>query len=196
MAGKKVYPEHRDCVTIFFSDIVSFTDISSTLPPEKISDMLDRLYSRFDNITHDHAIFKVETIGDAYMAVTNLVEDQKEDHALRIAQFAKLAVQCASETLIDRDDPSKGYVQIRVGFHSGPVVANVVGSRNLRYCLFGDTVNTASRMESNSEAGRIHCSKFSADLLKSQGGESEFRITSRGVRQIKGKGDMETFWVE
>lgn len=108
--------------------------------------MLDRLYSKFDTLSHTHDIFKVETIGDAYMAVTNLVKDQEQDHVARIARFAVDAIAAANNTLIDTEDPGRGSVNIRVGFHSGPVVADVVGSRNPRYCLFGDTVNTASRM--------------------------------------------------
>jgi len=191
--GKKVDPESRDVVTIFFSDIVGFTNISSTLSPLKVSQMLDRLYSNFDNLSRKHDIFKVETIGDAYMAVTNLVKDQPDDHAKRIAEFSIEALKGANETLIDLDDESLGYVNIRVGFHSGPVVANVVGSMNPRYCLFGDTVNTASRMESNSELNRIHCSQQAAKLLRAQ--DDTIKIRSRGVITVKGKGDMRTYWV-
>eukprot|EP00555_Chaetoceros_dichaeta_P013092 CAMPEP_0198268664 /NCGR_PEP_ID=MMETSP1447-20131203/38306_1 /TAXON_ID=420782 /ORGANISM="Chaetoceros dichaeta, Strain CCMP1751" /LENGTH=742 /DNA_ID=CAMNT_0043959849 /DNA_START=100 /DNA_END=2328 /DNA_ORIENTATION=- len=191
--GKKVAPESRDVVTIFFSDIVGFTKISSTLSPIKISEMLDRLYSNFDSLSRKHDVFKVETIGDAYMAVTNLVKDQPDDHAKRIAEFSIEALKGANETLIDLDDESLGYVNIRVGFHSGPVVANVVGSVNPRYCLFGDTVNTASRMESNSEINRIHCSQRAARLLRTQ--DDMMRMRSRGIITVKGKGEMRTYWV-
>lgn len=191
-SGRKVEPELRDVVTIFFSDIVGFTRISSSLPPIKVSDMLDRLYSRFDELSRQHDIFKVETIGDAYMAVTNLIKDQ-DDHAKRIAEFSVDALTAANETLIDLDDPSKGYVNVRIGIHSGPAVANVVGSRNPRYCLFGDTVNTASRMECHSLANRIHCSRETAQLLRVQ--IPEMKLRSRGSIDVKGKGEMQTYWV-
>jgi class 3 adenylate cyclase len=119
-------------VTVFFSDIVRFTDISRSLPAVKVCEMLDRLYLAFDALANKHEVFKVETIGDAYMAVTNLVSDQPDDHAKRIAEFSIAAIEAANETLIDTEDPSKGYVNIRCGFHSGPVVADVVGNKNPR----------------------------------------------------------------
>ena len=190
--GRKVEPENHECVTIFFSDIVGFTDISSTLDPLKVSDMLDRLYNRFDKLSDKHDVFKVETIGDSYMAVTNLTKWQP-DHCKRIVNFAMDAVVAAAEVLIDEDDPSLGHVNIRVGFHSGPVVSNVVGSRNPRYCLFGDTVNTASRMESNSEANRIHCSEEAAKIL--QQWHPDVKLDLRGDINVKGKGRMKTYWV-
>ena len=169
-----------------------FTTISSKLSPLQVSDMLDRLYIRFDELSRHHDVFKVETIGDAYMAVTNLVKDQP-DHAKRIAYFAINALRAANETLIDTNDPSLGVVNIRVGFHSGPVVANVVGTRNPRYCLFGDTVNTASRMESNSIENRIQCSQRAYYCVRRQA--PELPIRPRGKIQIKGKGEMNTYWI-
>eukprot|EP00043_Microstomoeca_roanoka_P017580 m.184170 g.184170 ORF g.184170 m.184170 type:complete len:1326 (+) comp16663_c4_seq1:290-4267(+) len=190
--GKKIEPEHYDCVTIFFSDIVGFTDISSTLEPRLVMDMLDRLYTKFDKLAEAFELFKVETIGDAYMAVTNLLK-QQPDHTERIALFAVEAIKAANSTLINPAEPELGCVNIRVGFHSGPVVANVVGTKNPRYCLFGDTVNTASRMESNSVKNRIHMSEAAADLLRKQAPQLE--LESRKPMQIKGKGKMHTFFL-
>ncbi|CAB9525726.1 Receptor-type guanylate cyclase gcy [Seminavis robusta] len=177
----------------FLLDIVGFTKISSELEPRKIANMLDRLYTKFDGLSQEHDIFKVETIGDAYMAVTNLVKDQPGDHASRIANFAVDAIEAANETLINEDDPFMGHVDIRVGFHTGPVVADVVGSKNPRYCLFGDTVNTASRMESNSKKNRIHCSQAALDQLRIE--SYPLPIASRGFINVKGKGNMATYWV-
>ena len=191
--GWKVEPEHFECVTIFFSDIVGFTTIASELSPLQVSDMLDRLYIKFDALSRRHEVFKVETIGDAWMGVTNLVSPQ-EDHTKRIAAFAMDAIHAANATLVDDHDSTKGFVNIRVGFHSGPVIANVVGSRNPKYTLIGDTVNVSSRMESNSLPGRILCSHSAAALLMRQQ-THDFSLVPRGKIEVKGKGSMETFWV-
>lgn len=192
LAGKKVEPEDHACVTIYFSDIVGFTTISSKLSAQEVSQMLDRLYTAFDDLAGNHAVFKLETIGDAWVGVSNLAGDQP-DHAARIARFSIDALHAARATLIHPDKPEMGCVQIRVGFHSGPVVSNVVGTRNPRYCLFGDTMNTASRMEANSEALRIHCSAAAAKLVQRH--DPSLALIPRGRIPIKGKGKMTTFWV-
>ena len=129
LAGKKVEPEHHDCVSIYFSDIAGFTKLSSTLSAAEVSDLLDRLYIAFDELAGKHQVFKLETIGDAWVGVTNLAGDQV-DHAARIARFSIDAMHAAHSTIIHPDKPEMGTVKIRVGFHSGSVVSNVVGSRN------------------------------------------------------------------
>jgi len=191
--GRRVPQEKHECVTIFFSDVVGFSAMSRALSPEKVADLLDRLYTRFDELTRLHDIFKIETIGDAFMAAANLVKDQSVSHARRIAEFSIDAIKVANTTQIDRDDPSKGCVEIRVGFHSGPVTSGVVGTRLPKYGIFGDSVNIASRMESHSEPNHIHVSDVSARLLKKQA--PGMAIVPRDTIDVKGIGQMNTYWV-
>lgn len=136
--GKKVEPERFEAVTIFFSDIVGFTTISASLRPEKVANLLERLYTKFDNLVREIGVFKLETIGDAFVCVGGL-PDPQEDHTARIARFAIAAVKVAHETPVDEENLDAGTVQIRVGFHTGSIVAAVVGHANPRYTLFGDT---------------------------------------------------------
>lgn len=191
--GRKVEPELHDPVTIFFSDVVGYTELSSQLPPEKVMNMLDRMYTKFDFYCNQHHLFKVETIGDAYMCVGGLPEPQSL-HTARIALFAMDVVEEVQKILVDEDRPEMGYIKIRVGFHTGSVMASVVGELNPRYCLFGDTVNTAARMETNSKTNMINMSHHACAALLQQ--MPDAKVSSRGEMNIKGKGILECFFLE
>eukprot|EP00873_Tetraselmis_striata_P014502 jgi/Tetstr1/434766/TSEL_023817.t1 len=192
--GERVEPEQHPEVTVFFSDIVGFTNISSILSPAEVMEMLNRLYILLDKLTAKHGLFKVETIGDAYMAVGNL-HPKAGDHTARIARFALEALSESSTLAVHHDRPELGCIQMRAGFHTGPVVASVIGDLNPRYCLFGDTVNTSSRMESTSLAGRVHLSHAAYRALQQQA--PEIRCTQRDdLGEIKGKGKMKTYFLD
>ncbi|XP_046625513.1 soluble guanylate cyclase 88E isoform X1 [Neodiprion virginianus] len=179
--------EMFDSVSILFSDVVSFTEICSRISPMKVVSMLNAMYSIFDTLTERNRVYKVETIGDAYMVVSG-APDKEHDHADRVCDMALDMV----EAITDLKDPSTDqHLQIRVGVHSGAVVAGIVGLKMPRYCLFGDSVNTASRMEATSEAMQIHISQPTKELLS-----SSYKVTERGEIQVKGKGSMKTYWLE
>ncbi|MBN3303503.1 GCYB2 cyclase, partial [Amia calva] len=185
--GKKVEAgEFKEC-TILFSDVVTFTNICAACEPIHIVNMLNSMYSKFDRLTNVHDVYKVETIGDAYMVVGG-VPIPADNHAERVANFA-LGMRIASREVTN---PVTGHpIQIRVGLHTGPVLAGVVGDKMPRYCLFGDTVNTASRMESHGVPNHIHLSPTSYRALENKG----FEITERGEIEVKGKGRMITYFL-
>jgi len=188
-SGQPVLPESFEEVTIFFSDVEGFTTICAQVTPIQVVHMLNDLYTVMDYCTSLFPLYKVETIGDAYMLVGGLpTRDPK--HAQHIADFA-LLVRSAVQAVKSPIDGSP--IRIRIGLHSGPVMAGVVGNLMPRYCLFGDTVNTASRMESNGTAGLIHCSAKTAQILLAAG---RHQVTKRGDIEVKGKGIMTTYWLD
>ncbi|XP_052101287.1 guanylate cyclase soluble subunit beta-2-like isoform X3 [Mytilus californianus] len=186
--GRQVKAEKFETATILFTDIVTFTNIASACPPMDIVNLLNELYNRFDQKTNDYEVYKVETIGDAYMVVSG-VPTKTDKHAQPVADFAMEIVEEASKV---RSPITGKPIQIRVGIHSGPVVAGVVGKKMPRYCLFGDTVNTASRMESHGVPGRIHMSGSTAKVLMNDD-KSDYILRDRGVIEVKGKGSMNTY---
>lgn len=190
MRGERVEAECFDCVTIFFSDLVGFTELCVQSTPFEVVEMLNDLYTCCDFIISSYDVYKVETIGDAYMVVSGLPIRNGDRHAGEIASLALHLLKSLSNLEI-RHRPGQ-FIQIRIGIHSGQCVAGVVGLKMPRYCLFGDTVNTASRMESTGEAMKIHTSSVTYNLLKKIGG---YRFEERGVIKVKGKGDMRTFWL-
>ncbi|XP_059481353.1 guanylate cyclase 32E-like isoform X2 [Neocloeon triangulifer] len=188
--GHKVQAESYDAVTIYFSDIVGFTSMSAESTPLQVVDFLNDLYTCFDSIIENYDVYKVETIGDAYMVVSGLPIRNKNAHAGEIASMS-LHLLAAVRKFSIRHRPGDT-LKLRIGIHSGPVCAGVVGLKMPRYCLFGDTVNTASRMESTGSELRIHCSAECRALLEKLGG---YELLERGVVPMKGKGDRLTYWL-
>lgn len=188
--GNKVEAESYDMVTIYFSDIVGFTNMSAESTPLQVVDFLNDLYTCFDSIIGNYDVYKVETIGDAYMVVSGLPIRNGNIHAAEIASMSLHLLEAIREFKIrHRPDDT---LKLRIGIHSGPVCAGVVGLKMPRYCLFGDTVNTSSRMESTGEALKIHCSGECKKLLDSLGG---YIYEDRGKIPIKGKGELNTYWL-
>ncbi|KAI0209234.1 Retinal guanylyl cyclase 1, partial [Lamellibrachia satsuma] len=147
--NEDVSPEHFDHVTIYFSDIVGFTSISAASSAEQVVNLLNELYGTFDTILDKYDVYKVETIGDAYMVVSGLPEPNGEKHASEIANMSLNLLDSISNFCVPHLPDT--LLKLRVGLHSGSCMAGVVGIKMPRYCLFGDTVNTASRMESTGE---------------------------------------------
>ncbi|XP_053155991.1 atrial natriuretic peptide receptor 2 isoform X3 [Hemicordylus capensis] len=188
--GETVQAEAFDCVTIYFSDIVGFTSLSAESTPMQVVTLLNDLYTCFDAIIDNFDVYKVETIGDAYMVVSGLPVRNGKLHAHEIIRMA-LALLEAVRTFRIRHRPNE-QLCLRIGIHSGPVCAGVVGLKMPRYCLFGDTVNTASRMESNGAALKIHVSSTTKEILDEFGC---FELELRGDVEMKGKGKMRTYWL-
>ncbi|KAM7537097.1 hypothetical protein Aperf_G00000073436 [Anoplocephala perfoliata] len=185
-----VKAESFDSVTIYFSDIVEFTSLSADSTAIQVVDLLNQLYTLFDSIIVQFDVYKVETIGDAYMVASGLPQRNENKHAREIARMAIVFLKSMATFKIPHRPERE--LKLRIGIHSGPVCAGVVGVKMPRYCLFGDTVNTSSRMESNGEPKRIHISRTTMSILRTFG---NFVMSRRGLVEMKGKGKMETYWL-
>jgi len=170
-------------VTVLFGDIVGFTALSSNTSAVNIVEMLNGLFSRFDELARELCIEKIKTIGDCYMAVCGLPKPCP-DHTTRMARMALQMMDVTAEYSKKMGIP----LQLRIGINSGPVVAGVIGATKFIYDLWGDTVNLASRMESTGVPGRIQVTRSVYDHL-----QGSFDLEERGMVQVKGKGEIATW---
>lgn len=181
--GESLIVDRFDAVSVLFADIVGFTTFAQGTSPEELVTMLNELFSSFDKLAEQHGLEKIKTIGDAYMVVAG-IPSPIADHATAIAHMA-LDMIASLETYSKKHDKS---LTIRVGIHTGSVVAGVIGTKKFIYDLWGDTVNTASRMESSGVPGKIQVTEATYQLLKDQ-----FDFEPRGPIEVKGKGTMNTY---
>jgi class 3 adenylate cyclase len=170
-------------VTVLFADIVGFTEIASSLSAIQLVRLLNQIFSDFDRLSEQYNLEKIKTIGDAYMVVGGLPR-RSPDHAQAIAQMA-LDMQIA---IAKFNAENQQNFSIRIGIHSGSVVAGVIGIKKLTYDLWGDTVNIASRMESQGFTNKIQVSETTYQHLR-----DEFLFEKRGEIEVKGKGKMTTY---
>jgi guanylate cyclase len=173
-------------VTVLFADIVGFTPLSASLTPNEVVTLLNALFTAFDRLVDGCGLEKIKTIGDAYMVAAG-VPVPRADHAEAIADLA-LAMRVELARLRQEIDAP---IDIRIGIDSGPAVAGVIGKRKFIYDLWGDTVNTASRMESHGLPGEVHLTDRAANAVK-----QSHRLRDRGVIDVKGKGPMRTYFLE
>jgi len=192
-AGRLPDPEPFPEISLFFCDICGYTELCSQLNPAEVMDMLHRLYSRFDALAQELQLFKVETIGDSYMCASNIKHLLPSTHAAHMADFAFRCNRAANAEPVCPSRPELGCIHIRAGIHAGAVMGAVVGTLNRRFCLFGDCVNVASRMESTCYPDHVQCSEPFMQLLREQWPQAAEAAVPRGPRLVKGKGNMSTF---
>jgi adenylate cyclase len=175
--------DHFPEVSVLFADIVDFTVLSGGMSPKPLVSLLDDLFTQFDELARRHQVEKIKTIGDCYMAVCG-VPEKRPDHAAALAEMALEMIEC-----LKRFNQSRGTsLQLRIGLNTGPVVAGVIGRSKFIYDLWGDTVNTASRMESTGLPGRVQVTEQMQRALAPQ-----FDLTERGEVEVKGKGRLHTW---
>lgn len=177
----ETFPE----VTVLFADIVGFTKLSASISPQKLVDMLNRIFGRFDEMLDEFSIEKIKTIGDCYMVVGG-VPERSPIHCQQVARFALAALETVDQ--YNRDTGQN--LQMRMGMHTGTVVAGIVGTRKYSYDLWGDVVNIASRLESTSLPGRIHVANAVRTRLL-----DDFELEERGQVEIRGLGSVQTFFL-
>jgi guanylate cyclase len=177
--------DHVESASILFADVVDFTPLSQRLPAAEVVGILDQLFSRFDALVERHGLEKIKTIGDCYMAAAG-VPDPRPDHARSVAMLALDMRDAVVASPVAGQDG----LELRIGINSGPMVAGVIGTKRFLYDLWGDTVNTASRMEAQGTPGEIQITGATYELLK-----DEFVCRRRGTVVIKGKGAMETWYL-
>ena len=180
--------------TVLFADIVGFTQLSTQVSPQELVGLLNRIFSAFDELAEKHGLEKIKTIGDAYMVVGGL-PSPRIDHAEAIIQMALDMQQAINQFNIE----TNYNCNIRIGINSGPVVAGVIGIKKFIYDLWGDTVNIASRMESHGIPGNIQISQSTYEQVKDifqDKFKDEYELKSRGLIEVKGKGEMQTYLVK
>jgi adenylate cyclase len=183
--ASKTIADHFDSASILFADVVDFTPLAQRLAPAEVVGVLDQLFSQFDALVERHGLEKIKTIGDCYMAAAG-VPDPDPDHARRAAL---LALDMRDAVATSATAVRLG-LELRIGVNSGPVVAGVIGTKRLLYDLWGDAVNTASRMETHSTPGEIQITRTTYELLK-----GEFICEPQGTVLVKGKGEVETWYL-
>ena len=195
--SRSIIADYFDSVTIVFTDMKGFTAYSSTVTPKQLVNFLNLMYNKFDRITDMTGLYKVEIIGDAYYCVGGCPE-KVEDHAEQSAKSALLMLDAIEDMKRVDENLEKANVQIRVGVHTGPVVAAVVGVKDPRYHLFGDSVNFAMKMESHGVPNRVHCSASTYEQVVKRVStfrKAPFTFERRGVIDVKGLGSHETYFI-
>ncbi len=183
--GEQSFAQRYSATTILFADLVGFTQLAASMAPEELVQILSEVFVMFDNVLERNGCEKIKTIGDCYMMASGLPQE-RPDHA-------RVAANTAFELLVELNKFNEQFrteLRLRIGIHTGPVVAGVIGRKKFAFDIWGDTVNIASRMESHGEAGKIHCTEDFYMLLK-----DDFLFEARGEVEIKGRGTMQTFFM-